>query len=98
MGAPALIGDELNAAGFRLAGITVYTPAPGQELSLFREVLALHDLVLITVGEARHLPTEELNSALRGLSPPVLVLPDILEREPLRKLGQRIRRQLGLKL
>lgn len=98
MGAPAFIGDEINAAGFHLAGLAVYTPTPDKLLNVFRQVLEQHELIFIAVKEARQLPAAELNSALKQVTPQVLVLPDILGREPMRDLSTRLRMQLGLKL
>ena len=98
MSAPAFIGDELNAAGYRLAGVAVYSPPPEQLLGVFRHVLTRHELIFIAVSEARRLPSAELNTALRQISPHLLVLPDILERSPVRDLSTRIRMQLGVKL
>ncbi|HSO80850.1 MAG TPA: V-type ATP synthase subunit F, partial [Chromatiaceae bacterium] len=48
----AFIGDEVSAAGFRLAGFAAHYPAPTQATALFQRLRAEAALILIT-QEAR---------------------------------------------
>jgi len=102
----AFIGDEVSAAGFRLAGVDCHVPAPdptdpqgpsAQRLAgLFRQVLADWQLVLITAEFADRLPPDVLGAALRAERPLVLVLSDVRGRRAPADLAVRLRRQLGM--
>jgi len=90
------IGDELTAAGFRLAGVRVQTPAPAETTAVFAAALAEAGLVLITAEYAQALPVETLARAQRTIAPAVLVLGDIRGRLPAPDAGAALRRQLGM--
>ena len=95
---PVYIGDELSAAGYRLAGMRVHTPAAEDVLETFRRTLGETELLLLSVETARHLPAAELNRALGELKPQILIVPDIRGRVPLRDLPTRIRTALGVRV
>lgn len=96
---PIYIGDELSAAGYRLAGLRVRTPeAPAEVLEVFRWALGETELILLSVDQARRLPAAELQQALRELTPQVMIVPDIRRRTPMRDLPTRIRTALGVKV
>jgi vacuolar-type H+-ATPase subunit F/Vma7 len=92
------VGDELSAAGYRLAGAECWTPAPDELLSLVRRLRAEDalGLLLITAEYAARLPRTELADALAAQRPPMLVIRDIRGRMPPRDATGSIRRQLGL--
>jgi len=91
------IGDEASAAGYRLAGVRVYTPderSPGQTLAA-----ALGDgasLLMLSTAFAARLPAAELEHLLAGTRPPVLLVPDVRGEVPMPDLATRLRRELGM--
>lgn len=95
---PIYIGDELSAAGYRLAGLRVRTPEPAEVLAVFRWAREETDLILLGVEQARRLPAAELQQALRELAPQIMIVPDIRRRTPMRDLPNRIRTTLGVKV
>ncbi len=95
---PIYIGDEVSAAGYRLAGMRVRTPAEGEVLEVFRWARGETELLLLSVAQARQLPAAELNQALCELTPQILIVPDIRQRLPMRDLPTRIRTELGVKV
>ena len=44
----AFIGDEVSALGFRLAGVDVHTPGPGEGSALFARLRCEAALILLT--------------------------------------------------
>lgn len=104
----AFIGDEVSAAGFRLAGMDVHVPADDptgdpagaqagdQAVDLFRQILRDRQLVLLTAEFADRLPPDLLDAALRAERPLVLVIPDIRGGSAPADLASRLRRQLGM--
>ena len=95
---PVYIGDELAGAGFRLAGLDIHSPPDEQLPASFRRALKETDLLLIDVNYARRLPAKEVREAVLALSPLVLIVPDVLDRTPMRDLEQRLSRELGVHL
>jgi len=92
----AFIGDEVSAAGFRLAGVDVHVPvADGAEM-LFRHLLGESQLVLITAEVAAWLPADLLARTLRADRPHILVIPDLRGRVEAPDLSILLRRQLGM--
>ncbi len=90
------LGDEVSAAGFRLAGATVRTPPPGEEASFLDLARREAPLVLVTAEIAARIPASTLGRALVATAPLVLVVPDVRGRVALPDLGQRVRAQLGI--
>ena len=90
------VGDELSAAGFRLAGVDARVPQPGDEAACFDQALKDARVVLVSSRCARAILPAALEAALALLSPLVLVLPEWdgtqLESEP----ASKVRRVLGL--
>lgn len=96
MSACVFIGDEVTAAGFRLAGVAVHVPRPEQVRTLFNRLLAEAELVLITAEYAQRVPPNLLQAAQLRSRPPVLVMPDIRGRREPPDRGAALRRQLGM--
>jgi len=92
----AFIGDEVSAAGFRLAGVDVHVPAAEGAEALFRRLMGEAQLVLITAEAAARLPVDLLTRALRAPRPLVLVIPDLRGRAQPPDLASLLRRQLGM--
>ncbi len=96
MGAPVFIGDEVAAAGFRLAGADVRVPPPGDEAATLAAARASAPLVMIDAAVAARLPAELLRSALRSAEPVTVVVPDLQGEAAGPDVARRLRRQLGL--
>lgn len=93
---PVFIGDDVEAAGFRLAGLSVRAPAADELLDVLHWACDNAPLVLISAATARRLPGTVLESLLAGITPPVVVVPDVHRATPLPDLESRLRRQLGV--
>lgn len=93
---PIFLGDEVSAAGYRLAGARVRTPRPGEEAAALALARGEAPLVLLSAAVAARLAVAELGAAQAALAPLVLVVPDLQGRQPLPDLAARLRSQLGL--
>ena len=96
MPAPAFIGDEVSAAGFRLAGAQVRVPAPGEELGELREALREAELILVTAETAARIPAAVLRPLLAAARPLVLLVPDVRGAVAVPDVVGPIRAQLGM--
>ena len=96
MRAPIYLGDEVTAAGYRLAGVQVRVPAPGEAGAVFAEALALAPLVLVSSAVATHVDAAQLRAALTALQPLVLIVPDARGEVMRPDLAARLRGQLGM--
>jgi vacuolar-type H+-ATPase subunit F/Vma7 len=91
----AYVGEAAEAAGFRLAGARVFSPAPGEELAALSQAREAAQIVLLSAEVAAALPRAELESAQAALRPLLAIVPrgrDISVRDP----AERVRHQLGL--
>jgi vacuolar-type H+-ATPase subunit F/Vma7 len=99
MSAVIYLGDEVSAAGWRLAGATVHTPAPGELAAALARACAQAppaSLVLLSAAVAAGMAELPLRRAMAALSPLVLIVPDLRGEAPLPDLAARLRTQLGL--
>jgi vacuolar-type H+-ATPase subunit F/Vma7 len=96
MAAPAFIGDELSAAGFRLAGAQVRIPEPGQETAALVAALADAPLVLVSAEVAARIEPAMMRDAIASRSPLVAIVPDAQGEVAVPDLAARLRTQLGL--
>jgi vacuolar-type H+-ATPase subunit F/Vma7 len=96
MSSPVYIGDEVEAAGYRLAGLDVRIPVRDDLLSMIRSACEDAPLVLIGAATARDIPPLELDRLLSLVTPPVVVVPDARRRAGLPDLATRLRGQLGV--
>ena len=80
MPAVTFIGDEVTAQGFRLAGAATHVPTENKVATRFADALRDSELVLITAEAAGRLDPDDLDRAVRGASPLVLVVPDAAMR------------------
>lgn len=92
----AFLGDEVSAAGFRLAGVEVHAPTPAEAPGLFRRLATEAELVLLTAEVAGWLPEVELRRAQAAERPQVLVIADVRARAEPPDIGAALRRQLGM--
>ncbi|HEX7439717.1 MAG TPA: hypothetical protein VF319_06425 [Caldimonas sp.] len=96
MAAPAYLGDEVSAAGYRLAGAQVRTPRAGEEAAALAWARSQAPLVLVSAAVATGIGEPVLRVALSALAPLVLIVPDLRREVPLPDLAARLRGQLGL--
>ncbi|HUP06200.1 MAG TPA: V-type ATP synthase subunit F [Caldimonas sp.] len=92
----AYLGDEVTAAGWRVTGARVRTPAQGEAGAALREALAEAEFVLLSSTVAAAIDTRTLQAAVAATSPLVLVVPDPRGDVPVPDLAARLRAQLGL--
>jgi vacuolar-type H+-ATPase subunit F/Vma7 len=90
------IGDEVTAAGFRLAGARVYPCPPGDAAALFRQLASRHPLLVLTAEAAARVPEELLQQAAARGRPLLLVVADAAGREAPPDPARALRRQLGM--
>ena len=91
----AYLGDAAHAAGFRLAGARVFTPAPGEEAAALAQARAQAEVVLLAPEVAAALPRAELEAAQAALQPLLAIMPRREDVSPLDP-AERVRSQLGL--
>jgi len=96
MTVPIYVGDEVSAAGYRLAGVRVRTPRPGEAATALAEALAQAPLVLLSSAVAAGIGERPLRAALSALAPLVVVVPALQGDVPVPDLAARLRAQLGL--
>lgn len=96
MKAIVFLGDEANAAGFRLAGLTVRPVEPGQEEEAFVRALAEAALLIVGARCAARLPAALLLAALEAGQPPLLVLSERIGELPAGHPAAAVRRLLGM--
>lgn len=90
------IGDEVSAAGLRLAGVRCVTPTPAEVTAAFRQAQAEAALVLLGAAVAELLPPALLAEALREQQPLTLVMADLRELTTPPDLAAALKRQLGM--
>lgn len=90
------IGDEVSAAGYRLAGAIAYVPAAGEESEVLDAARRDAALVLVSAECAARVPAAQMVEALSALKPLVLVVPDARGRVVPPDLGRLVRKQLGM--
>ena len=96
MPAPVYIGDEVSAAGYRLAGARVEVPEPGGEGAALAAARAQSPLVLVSAAVAARIAERELRAALAALAPLTLIVPDLRGEAAVPDVAARLRHQLGL--
>ncbi|HMA30182.1 MAG TPA: V-type ATP synthase subunit F [Casimicrobiaceae bacterium] len=96
MAAPVYLGDEVSAAGYRLAGVECAVPPPGGEGAALHEALAKAPLVLVSPDVAARIDPQVLRQALAALAPLVVIVPDTQGVVPRPDLAARLRARLGL--
>jgi vacuolar-type H+-ATPase subunit F/Vma7 len=92
----AFIGDEVSAAGFRLAGVDVHTPGPGEGPALLARLRGEAALILLTQEALAWVGEAAVQGAQRAGRPLILVIPDVRGRHQPPDIGESIRRQLGM--
>lgn len=90
------LGDELCAAGFRLAGVSTRVPPMGEEAAWLSLAMREAKMVLLGPRVAARLAPEELEHALSSVSPMVMVMPEFDGRLSGSDPAYRIRQLLGV--
>jgi vacuolar-type H+-ATPase subunit F/Vma7 len=90
------LGDELSAAGFRLAGVSARVPPKGEEAQWLHQAMRDAQLVLVGSSCAAATPATLMDAALCSLSPLVMVMPDLSGAPAPRDPGVRVRRLIGV--
>lgn len=96
MASPVFIGDEVTAAGYRLAGARTLTPRHSTLARTFATTLDDAQLIFITAAFAAELPDGLLDDAVRAADPLVLVVPDAANRVAPPDLDAQVARTLGI--
>jgi vacuolar-type H+-ATPase subunit F/Vma7 len=96
MSAAVFIGDEVSAAGFRLAGARVRTPEPEDLAQTLAWACSEAQLIIITSEYANRLERSVYEQCLAGTSPLFIVIPDIRGRHKPEDLAIFMRRQIGV--
>jgi vacuolar-type H+-ATPase subunit F/Vma7 len=86
----AFMGDELTAAGFRLAGVEVHVPSRAVAPAMFRRLAAEAELVILTAEVAGWLPAEEVRRLM------VAVIADVRGQVLPSELSTALKLQLGM--
>lgn len=93
---PVFIGDEVSAAGFRLAGMRIRTPLPDELPAVISWAKKNTSLILITEEFLAKLDKSAQQQLVSQLEPPVAVVPDIRNRAPIADLTTQLRSHLGV--
>lgn len=96
MAGQIFIGDELSAAGWRLAGMEVIVPVPGKAESVVRDVLTRADLLIMTALVAQELSPALLEKALTRSATLTHVVADIQGKQEPEDYAAKLRAQVGL--
>ncbi len=91
------LGDEVTAAGFRLAGAEVYVPAAAEAADAIRQACSGDDeLVLVSTELAGALPADELRALQLGEQPLFTLVPAVFGETPAADLVREVRSALGI--
>ena len=91
----AYIGNELDAAGYRLAGVDARVPRAGGEAECLDAARLECALVLMDSAIAARIPAETLEAALAAAAPLVMIVPQRALREGSASPAEKVRRLLG---
>ena len=98
MGQVIFIGDEITAAGFRLAGVACHTPERNELADLLAKERDGCDLIMITAQYADWLGRNAADEMALWTQPLVAVLPDIRQQQSPPNLEHAVRRELGIEV
>jgi vacuolar-type H+-ATPase subunit F/Vma7 len=88
----AYVGNEADAAGYRLAGARSCVPAGGAVEAAVDEACAAADVLILSAACAQRLPAARLDALVSQVAPLVFVVPEAT----LEDIGTKLRRELGL--
>jgi len=91
------IGDEVTAAGYRLAGAEARVPVPSEAGEVFRRTCSDGvDVILLSAALAPQIDPGELSAALIAEQPLVAIVPDAFGRQPPPDVARDVRLALGI--
>jgi vacuolar-type H+-ATPase subunit F/Vma7 len=91
------IGDEVTAAGYRLAGVETLVPDPADGISVLQPAATgAAELILLSSTLASGLPPAELVQALARGTPLLAIVPDVFGRATPPDLAHEVRSALGI--
>lgn len=90
------LGDEVSAAGHRLAGVDTRVPERGGESDALARARAEASLVLVSASVASRLSAAELRVAQMAIAPLTVIVPDLQGETPMSDAASRLRAELGL--
>jgi vacuolar-type H+-ATPase subunit F/Vma7 len=91
------IGDEVTAAGFRLAGLDTRIAGPGEAAETLRQAVADDAECILLSGElAQYLPPAYLDEALVATGPLLTLVPDIRGEGAPADIARQVRNALGI--
>ena len=91
------IGDEVTAAGYRLAGAEARVPVPSEAGEVFRRACSDGvDVILLSAALAPQIDPGELSAALIAERPLVAIVPDAFGRHPPPDVARDVRLALGI--
>jgi vacuolar-type H+-ATPase subunit F/Vma7 len=93
------LGSEIGAAGYRLAGLAIRTPAdtPDEVGKALREAVESGvDCILLAGPLAQLLPAAQLQEALCSLRPLLAIVPELHGRGRVPDLTDEVRAALGI--
>jgi len=98
MGQVIFIGDEITAAGFRLAGVACHTPERNELAGLLAKERDGCDLIMITAQYADWLGGHAVDEMALWTQPLVAIVPDIRQQQSPPNLEHAVRRELGIEV
>ena len=91
------IGDEVTAAGYRLAGTEARVPVPSEAGEVLRRACADGaDVILLSAALAAEVDAGELSAALIAEAPLIAIVPDAFGRCPPPDVARDVRLALGI--
>jgi vacuolar-type H+-ATPase subunit F/Vma7 len=92
------VGDEITAAGFRLAGLETVVAGPGDAAEALRAALGdgRTECVLMSGALRDYVPPRELDAALESTAPLLALVPDVRGRGGPPDLARQVRNALGI--
>ena len=96
MSTPVFIGDEITAAGYRMAGLVTRTPDTDDILAELQRACEHAPLIIITDEYVAHLPSADRERCLSSIEPTVVVVPSIRSEASGKALVRRLRASMGV--
>ncbi len=93
----AFIGDEVTAAGMRLAGVEIHDEGQARLGRVYRRLRTEKALILLTPTAAQTIGMATISADLRGIEPLVLLLPAVQDCDDPLDLMATVRAHLGIR-
>jgi vacuolar-type H+-ATPase subunit F/Vma7 len=91
------IGDEVTAAGYRLAGVETLMPSETEAVDTIQRALTGEaELVMLSAELASLIPEQQAHRMLRSERPLVTIVADVYERFRPTPLEPEVRKALGI--